>query len=104
MHPAEWGALKLAIFVSALLLIYGYPLNTAHERNHPERWKITAVNVLFGWTLVGWTVALIWSFSWLVPDSMNDETNQIGPVSRSTARHMELVRIFHKVLSKQATD
>jgi len=104
LHPAEWGAYKLAIFVSALLLIYGYPLNTAHERRHPNRWKITAVTILLGWTVVGWVVALIWSFGWLDHDSMRNQANPIGLANWKTPRHLALVRIFQKVLSKKAVD
>ena len=58
----NWGFVKMAAFGAASLLVYGYPLNTAHERQQVNWKKIAIVNVLFGWTIVGWIVALVWAF------------------------------------------
>jgi len=50
----------------ALLLIatfYLFPLACAVWRGHPKGMQIIALNVILGWTVVGWVAALIWAFS-----------------------------------------
>jgi Superinfection immunity protein len=44
-------------------LIYLLPTLIAYGRDIPQRQLITLVNVVFGWTLVGWIVASIWAMS-----------------------------------------
>lgn len=51
-------------FVAALfvvLALYLLPLVIALVRRHRHRGLICAVNLLLGWTIVGWLVSLIWS-------------------------------------------
>jgi hypothetical protein len=56
--------LLIALFVPfALVLCYMTPAATAFSRRHPQKDTIRAVNLFFGWTVIGWLVALIWSFS-----------------------------------------
>lgn len=59
-----------AIFTLASLvgLIFGFsllflPTLMARSRNHPHTFAIFLVNLLFGWTLVGWAVALLWAYA-----------------------------------------
>ena len=49
----------------AIMLLVGYfiPAIVAHSREHKNRTAITWLNVLAGWTLLGWLVAFIWSLS-----------------------------------------
>lgn len=72
---ALWLALLLAIdtlypvdvrgwFLSALLILgYLLPLLLAFDRRHSRRFLLGALNVLFGWTALGWFVLLFWSLS-----------------------------------------
>jgi uncharacterized membrane protein len=48
---------KLALVLAGVLL-YFVPCYLAMERQHHLRRLICAVNVLLGWTVVGWVVAL----------------------------------------------
>lgn len=51
--------------VSAVLLIvalYFLPWLIALSRHHNNAVAIFFLNLLLGWTLVGWVVALVWSF------------------------------------------
>ena len=57
-----------AIFTLATLfgLIFGLvllflPTLVARSRNHPNTFAIFLVNLLFGWTFVGWVVSLLWA-------------------------------------------
>jgi Na+/melibiose symporter-like transporter len=48
------GLLMLALSV----VIYLMPSIVAYDRKHQDHRKIFMVNVLFGWTIIGWLVAL----------------------------------------------
>jgi ribosomal protein L40E len=50
----------LAIFLVAL---YFLPTLIAAVRNHHNFTPVLLVNLLLGWTVIGWVVALIWSSS-----------------------------------------
>jgi hypothetical protein len=50
------------LFVFAFLL-YISPLWVASDRKHPNQASITILNLLLGWTGVGWVAALIWAYS-----------------------------------------
>ena len=44
--------------------IYGHVLRTYDHRSGPaqaEQARIFLVNLFFGWTIIGWILALIWS-------------------------------------------
>jgi phosphotransferase system glucose/maltose/N-acetylglucosamine-specific IIC component len=43
----------------ALALPYLFPALVAWTRRHHQRQAITALNLLLGWTFVGWVVALV---------------------------------------------
>ena len=45
----------------ACLILYGSPCFIASLRNHKYSWAIILVNLLLGWTLIGWIVAFLWS-------------------------------------------
>jgi len=51
--------------VMAIVLFFGYFLPTvvSSQRRHRNGTAIFVMNLLLGWTLVGWIIALIWSFS-----------------------------------------
>lgn len=46
-------------FLLELLIIYPLPTFIALAKHHPETGKIILVNLLFGWTGIGWLFALI---------------------------------------------
>ena len=43
--------------------IYFMPAIVAYVRGHPSFVAIMVLNLLLGWSLVGWIVALVWAFS-----------------------------------------
>lgn len=51
------GGLLIAL---ALYLLPGY---IASHRNHHNANAIYALNILLGWTFLGWVIALIWSLT-----------------------------------------
>lgn len=50
-----------AILALVLLLVYFIPAINAYSKAHRSRAMILVVNLLLGWTLLGWLIALAWS-------------------------------------------
>jgi hypothetical protein len=51
------------ILLIALIALDLIPTWMAFRRNHPKRGQITILNVLLGWTVIGWVVAMVWALS-----------------------------------------
>lgn len=63
---ADWEAIGvawMALAGLALSALYCAPAGVAAVRGHPNLGPILVVNVLLGWSVVGWVVALAWSVS-----------------------------------------
>jgi hypothetical protein len=50
-----------------LALVYFAPALIARDRRHPNGAAIFAVNLLLGWTVVGWGTALVWAVGAIKP-------------------------------------
>lgn len=46
-----------------LAAIYAVPGVVAYLRRHNDRMAILALNLLAGWTVIGWAWALVWSLT-----------------------------------------
>lgn len=57
------SALFSVVFLAAIVLGYFLPSCVALARKHSNAVPIVLVNTVFGVTVVGWMVALIWSFT-----------------------------------------
>lgn len=51
----------LGIFFLIIGIIYIAPSIVAFRRNHPNRWIILVINVVFGSTILGWGIAMVWA-------------------------------------------
>lgn len=51
----------LGIVVAAML--YALPSIVATYRKHPQLLSIALLNLLLGWSFIGWVAALVWSTS-----------------------------------------
>ena len=52
----------LIIFIIAVSVgLYLLPTIVAYQRKHPNQNAIFLLNLLLGWTVLGWIIALIWS-------------------------------------------
>ena len=58
-HPMMLVAMPILLSV---LLLYLLPSIVAFGCSLDERYPIALVNVLLGWTVLGWIGALIWAF------------------------------------------
>ena len=52
--------LLMAAFIVAVA-IYALPALLAWSMGSPHRMAITLLDVLLGWTIIGWIIALIWA-------------------------------------------
>jgi len=52
----------------AMLAIYFLPFIIASSRNHHNRTAIGVLNLLLGWSVIAWIVALIWACTAVRPD------------------------------------
>jgi hypothetical protein len=62
----------LGVAFSVVVLFCFLPTIVAKKREHPRLAAIFAVNLVGGWTLIGWFVALVWAHSHL-PDHREDD-------------------------------
>jgi hypothetical protein len=63
MLPAEVPSMTTTLLILAPLSVYFLPSLVANVRGHRQLCSIQAVNLLLGWTLIGWAVALSWACS-----------------------------------------
>ena len=55
--------MELTLVIIAVLAVYFLPTIVAGWRNHPNGGSIFLLNLLLGWTFIGWVVSLVWSAS-----------------------------------------
>lgn len=49
--------------IMAIVAVYLVPAITATARRHNNGAAIFALNLLLGWTFIGWCIALVWSLT-----------------------------------------
>lgn len=59
-------------------LIYFFPTMVCLLRKHNNKIPIFIVNIILGWTFIGWVVALVWSFT-------SNTENQATPRQQNTS-------------------
>lgn len=50
----------IAVSIS-LILVYFIPAIVASHKKHKQQTAICILNLVFGWTVLGWLIALIWA-------------------------------------------
>lgn len=60
---AALGCIVLAVLMLIGLLIYLTPTVIAVVRKHQDMAAIVALNILVGWTFLGWVASLVWSLT-----------------------------------------
>jgi len=49
------------VLLTALIGLYLLPTIVAHNRKHADRFAITILNIVGGWLIIGWIIALVWA-------------------------------------------
>ena len=62
MHESGNPILGL-ITIAILFFFYWFPSLLAARRHHRDKGSICLVNFFFGWTVIGWIIALVWAAS-----------------------------------------
>ena len=60
---AQVGAVAGLIGLFIGVLLYFLPFVVAVNRGHKNATAIFVLNLFLGWTMIGWVVALVWSFT-----------------------------------------
>ena len=59
----DYPELLILLLSVVALLVYLIPTGVAAYRLHHQLWAILALNLLLGWTVIGWALALVWAFT-----------------------------------------
>ncbi len=60
---SAWNQATLVILAVVAVVVYMLPAIAASLRGHHKVGSIFVVNLLLGWTIIGWVAALAWSMS-----------------------------------------
>lgn len=63
MHDGSDWAIMLGVLVLLGLAAYLLPVAIAASRSHPNTIAIAALNILLGWTMLGWIASLVWALT-----------------------------------------
>jgi len=55
------------VLLVVLCVLYCIPLLVARARDHRQLMAIVVLNLLLGWTLLGWCGALVWACTTAAP-------------------------------------
>ena len=64
MKSTTTDVFEAAIQAAILAMLYCLPMIIAIRYRHRRRNAIAVLNIFFGWTVVGWVVALMWARRW----------------------------------------
>ncbi|HML09473.1 MAG TPA: superinfection immunity protein [Stellaceae bacterium] len=56
-----FGNTTTILMLLAVVLLYLLPTLIAYGREHPHRQDLALLNILFGWTLIGWIGVFLWA-------------------------------------------
>lgn len=62
LSGAGAAGLGAIIVIVGGIAFYVSPAWVAHKAQHPQRTAITILNILLGWTVIGWIVCIVWAF------------------------------------------
>ncbi len=66
--PNDSSPVAAFVLLMVMFVVYFLPTFIAARRKHPNGTPIFLVNLLLGWTALGWVAALIWSVSSIKKD------------------------------------
>ncbi len=66
-HYQGGGPPKELFMIVVAAFLYALPTMLAFKRQTARRWRILAINLLLGWTGIGWIAALIMTYAYEPP-------------------------------------
>ena len=76
------GMPKGMVMIIVLVMLYLLPTMLAWKRRSRRRWRITAINVLLGWTVIGWIVSMVLTFAYEPPADGETDREHVPAGSR----------------------
>ncbi len=73
------GVPKGFVMLGATILLYLLPSMLAWSRGGSRRWKVTLINVLLGWTVIGWIAALVMTYAYEPPPAGSEPDREHVP-------------------------
>jgi hypothetical protein len=67
------GVIFVLIGLFVAIGLYFIPAIIAYRRNHHQRNAISVLNLVAGWTFVGWVAALVWAMTAVDPTLQQGE-------------------------------
>lgn len=58
-----FGVITVLTLIAVSLFFYLLPAYLAYTHDHHNTVAIFALNLLLGWTLIGWVAALVWALT-----------------------------------------
>lgn len=58
-----FGLFPGMMMMSIGMLLYTLPAAIAHRQHHHNATAITVLNLLLGWTVLGWVISIVWALS-----------------------------------------
>lgn len=59
----EGSAVVGLLMIALVIAVYFLPMFVAIERRHRNAAAIVTLNILLGWTFLGWVAALVWALT-----------------------------------------
>lgn len=56
------GLVTIFVLICLVIALYFLPAIIALANKNPQVQAIYILNLLFGWTVIGWGIALVWAF------------------------------------------
>ena len=76
------------VLIVIFACVYFMPCYVAWTRRHPNTAAITALNILLGWTILGWVAALVWALTGQSV-TVNQRTNGITKTCPKCAENVK---------------
>jgi hypothetical protein len=94
------------VLILLIILFYFLPTMIAGRSGHPRTSGIFVINLVFGWSVLGWVIALVWALSPPLQAVsygrlQNDDDRKPQPW-RETPRDAEAERRYTEGLAREA--
>jgi len=77
------GPAKGVVIIITSTMMYVLPTLLAFRRDRQKKWKIAAINLLLGWTLIGWVISVLMTYSYEPPrDGEPPDTTRVPGTPR----------------------
>jgi hypothetical protein len=92
--PLLWFIATLIVFIG----LYFLPTIIAERRRHADLLAIFLINLLLGWTFIGWIFALVWSMC--VPSNSASLSERLDELEKLRASGKISAEEFQKLREK----